>query len=251
MPTAEDERKHIFERYYTLTEHAKRLYLLSTSKQFNPERHRKNKNAENSRRKQTFTYHFKIGNQGIQVRKTFYLSTLAISQTPVYTAHLKKDMFSNIPEIPAQGKHIKYKVPEEDVNFVRMHIESFPTVESHYCRANTQRKYLESSLNTKKMYSLYTELCTASNKQPVRESFYRTIFCNKYNLHFQVPKKDRCDLCEEIKIKLQENKLSGAEQKNLFDRHLQEKNASRMEKNKDKDKNRMSACGSKQLLLQK
>lgn len=231
----EDERKHIFEHYYTLNEHGKRLFLLATSKQFSAERRRKNKNSDNSRRKKTFTYHFQIGSENIQVCKMFYLGTLAISQTPVYTAHSNKDIFSNIPKTPTQGKHIKYKIPEEDVNFVKVHIDSFPTVESHYCRANTQRKYLEPSLNIKKMYSLYTELCTASNKPPVKESFYRNIFCNEFNLHFHVPKKDRCDLCEEMKIKLQEDNLLGAEQKTIFDRHLEEKNASRIEKNRDRE----------------
>ena len=55
-------------------------------------------------------------------------------------------------------------------------------------------------------------------------------FCIEYNLHFFVPKKDHCDLCEEIKIKLQEGKSLEAEQKDLFDIHVQEKNATRMEK---------------------
>ncbi|CAG9759837.1 unnamed protein product [Ceutorhynchus assimilis] len=228
----EEERNHIFEHYYTLNEHGKRLFLLATSKQFSAERRRKNKNADNSRRKQTFTYHFQLGSQNIQVCKMFYLGTLAISQTPVYTAHSKKDICSNIPKTPTQGKHIKYKISENDVNFVKMHIDFFPTLESHYCRANTQRKYLDPSLNIKKMYSLYIKLCTASNKTAVKESFYRNIFCSEFNLHFHVPKKDRCDLCEEMKMKLQEDQLLEAEQKTVFDRHLGEKEACRLEKKK-------------------
>lgn len=229
----ENERQNIFDRYYTLSEHGKRLFLLATTKKFNVERHRKTKTNENSRRKQTFSYYFEVGNQKIQVCKTFYLNTLAISQTPIYTAHLKKDI-TNIPDAPVQGKHTKFKVSEDDVHFVKLHIESFPHVESHYCRSNTQRQYLDSSLNIKKMYGLYIESCQSSNRQPVKESFYRNIFCNQYNLYFHLPKKDRCDLCEEVKIQ-RENSMLTKEKIALFEKHIQDKAACREEKNKDRE----------------
>lgn len=107
----------------------------------------------------SFAYCFQIGSNEIQVCKVFYLGTLAISQTPVYTAHSKKDI-SNIPDTPKVGKHIKHRIPDEDVNFVKEHIESFPKIELNYCRANTEREYLDPTLSIKKMYSLYVEFVT-------------------------------------------------------------------------------------------
>lgn len=137
--------------------------------------------------------------------------------------------------MPAQGKQTKHKIPEQDLNFVKLHIESFPLVESHYCRAQTQRKYLDPSLNVRNMYELYTVLCKSSNKQPVKESFYRTVFCENYNLHFHIPKKDRCDLCEEVKMRSNE-KLPLTDEKNReYDEHLARKYATREEKHKDKE----------------
>ena len=228
----ENERNNIFNKYYTLSEHGKRLFILSTTRKFNIERHRKNKTDANSRRKQSFVYTFQIGSNQIPVCKVFYLTTLAISQTPVYTAHNKKDI-SNIPDTPKVGKHVKHKIPDEDVNFVKQHIESFPKVESHYCRVDTQRDYLDSTLSIKQMYRLYLQSCTTAHKNPVKESFYRNIFSTEYNLHFHVPKKDRCDVCEEVKLRKIENTLS-TEKALQYYNHVKEKTATRNEKENDR-----------------
>nr|CAI5865867.1 unnamed protein product [Callosobruchus analis] len=104
-----------------------KLFIVSTTKRFNIERRRKLKTDTNSRRKQSFSYYFQIGDSLLQVCKIFYLGTLAISQTPVYTAHSKNDI-SNIPETPKVGKHLKHKIPDEAINVVKEDIESFPKV---------------------------------------------------------------------------------------------------------------------------
>lgn len=140
------------------------------------------------------------------------------------------------------GKHTKRKIPDEDRNFVKVHIESFPKVQSHYCRQTSSREYLESTLSINKMYELYQERCKEENKQPVKASFYRYIFCNEYNIFFHVPKKDRCDLCEEIKLLMKEEKLS-AEKNEDYKKHITGKIACRNEKKKDKeDKNTVILC---------
>ncbi|KAK4886758.1 hypothetical protein RN001_003029 [Aquatica leii] len=160
----------------------------------------------------------------IQVCKNFYLSTLDICQTPIYTAHSKRDI-SNIPNVPKQRKYTNHKIPDDDVNVVKQHIESFPAVDSHY---------LDPNLNIKKMYSLYVEFCEETNKQSVKESFYRKIFCNEYNIFFHEAKKDRCDLCEEVKMNKIENVLTD-EKKQEYKNHIKEKIATRGEKRKDRD----------------
>lgn len=50
------------------------------------------------------------------------------------------------------------------IDEVREHIKKFPVIESHYCRENTKRKYLEEGLSIGKMYKLYIE-----EKKPVQE----------------------------------------------------------------------------------
>lgn len=227
----EEERGKIFQQYYTLNETEKKIFLISTTKKFSVQRHRKGKNKVNSRRKYTFCYFFNVCGQDIQVCKIFYLGTLNISQTPIYNAHLGKDFESNTPKKNQQGKHVKHKILDEDRNLVKMHIENFPKVESHYCRANTSREYLDSNLSIAKMYLLYVEFCTSKNKQPVKESYYRFIFCNEYNLFFHTPKKDRCDLCEEVELLKKENRLTDKKNEEYL-MHTTEKNACRNEKKK-------------------
>ena len=49
------------------------------------------------------------------------------------------------------------KTSKADEQFVHDHIKSFPVVESHSTRKDTNRKYLAPELNIKKMYELYKE----------------------------------------------------------------------------------------------
>lgn len=81
------------------------------------------------------------------------------------------------------------------------HIRSFPHVESHYCRANLTKNYLDPALSVSKMYQLYHQQETKNRNQPVQEWKYRDIFNHDFNLAFHKPKKDRCDRCEVYKIK--------------------------------------------------
>lgn len=53
------------------------------------------------------------------------------------------------------------KTSTTNIDFVKEHINSFPRVESHYCRKDTSKLYLPSDLNKAKMYRLYKHnFCT-------------------------------------------------------------------------------------------
>ena len=136
--------------------------------------------------------------------KQFFLGTLDISQKTIYNIHETSNAVGNIPERLMQGKHRKHKIPEEKVQAVRDHINSIPKIESHYCRADTSKEYLDSSLNISKLYDLYKEQMAKKDENPVKLSYYREIFSTEFNLAFQRPKKDRCDVCE--LQRLQDNK---------------------------------------------
>jgi hypothetical protein len=47
---------------------------------------------------------------------------------------------------------------------------------------------------------LYIEKCNALNEIPVKQSYYRQIFNEEFNIYFNKPKNDLCDLCEKYKI---------------------------------------------------
>jgi hypothetical protein len=64
------------------------------------------------------------------------------------------------------------------------HIESFPTIDYHCCRKDTNKQYLDSSLNLKKMFDLYCQYCDDNHLQKVKIHTYRKIFNSNYNLSF-------------------------------------------------------------------
>jgi hypothetical protein len=86
------------------------------------------------------------------------------------------------------------------------HIQSFPRVESHYCRARTSKEYLEDGLNLSRMYELFLQqrqraakddtVNVGTFKEPVSKAMYSHIFNTEFNIAFHVPKSDRCDICE-------------------------------------------------------
>ena len=58
---------------------------------------------------------------------------------------------------------------------VQKHIESFPVVDGHYTRKDSNRKYLGADLNITRMYQLYLEQCKGEipEKDIVSQSVYR------------------------------------------------------------------------------
>lgn len=212
----------------------KKVFILSTTKIFIPARRRIGKSSNNSRRKVTYKYFFNVRGLETQVCKNYYCRTLAISQKPIYTAHANKDVIAGTPLTSSQGKHIKKTIAQEDKDMIKEHINSFPCVEAHYCRASSSKKYLESGLTISKMYSLYLETMKNLDKQPVKESAYRNIFCNEFNISFHKPKKDRCNICERYKLLKEENRLDQEENKQ-YEEHIAEKVAMRDNRQKDRD----------------
>ena len=99
-----------------------------------PENEQNNQNGNTLRRKFTFKYYLYIKGEKLQVCKSFYLGTLAISQKPVYTAHSTKNVETNTPAPDKRGTNKNSRrLPEGDPDVAREHIKSFPVVESHYC----------------------------------------------------------------------------------------------------------------------
>lgn len=77
--STEDERKEIFNSYYTLDQNAKLQFLLKTTERNLTKRPKK----EPSRRSFTFKYFFDVHDDRFAVCKNYYLGTLNISQKPI------------------------------------------------------------------------------------------------------------------------------------------------------------------------
>lgn len=68
--------------------------------------------------------------------------------------------------------HDQKKIPFHRMRPLREHIDSFPRVPAHWCRANTQKEYLEASLNKSSMYQLYLDFCKEKDETPVGKTTY-------------------------------------------------------------------------------
>lgn len=165
----EEERKLIFLNFWSLSDiNRQRDFISKFTCLEEKKRCRKRSKSEvnngvQSRRKRTFTYFLSCGGKRILVCKTFFLNTLSISGQMVATVVSKMGSSGTVVE-DRRGKACKNSLLDESVkNSVRTHINAFETMESHYCRNSTERKYLPATLNISKMYSLYLEYCQENN----------------------------------------------------------------------------------------
>ncbi|XP_028658548.2 uncharacterized protein LOC114652351 [Erpetoichthys calabaricus] len=229
----EFERQQIFADFYKQTQNEKYHFYGKTTERIQTLRPAKKGSV--SRRHHSFRYFFFTGNIKHRVCKQFYLSTLCISQKPIYNFHSKKSQVTGTPKPDNRGKHVKKAISQDRKQEVLDHIDSFPRVESHYTRANSKRQYLEPELRSvTKLYELYCERCAESGHEPVKLSYYQHLFVTKRNLDFHMPKSDRCDLCEEFRIM----KLNGNIDQTLkakYEHHLAENKAMREQRNADRD----------------
>lgn len=231
-------REQIHKKFYELDQNQKYHFILNTTEK----KEKKRSTCQSNLKKYTYFFYFNVEEKFIKVCKTFYLSTLSISQKSVYGVHKKKDILTGVPANDSRGKHKNHRrVSEERKQLVREHITSFPAIESHYCRASSKRIYLESQLSLNKMYDLYKESCKNNSSEPVKKSMYSKIFNEEYNIAFHVPKKDRCDVCEEWKILEKENRGS-VELKEKYESHIKEKEAMRLERKKDRESQAPVLC---------
>lgn len=223
------KRELLFKSFYKLADKQKqREYIGKCMTPLTPTKRRK----QNSKRKPNFAYFLPDQGRRVRVCKTFFVSTLAISNNTIDTVIKKTDERGFLEE-EKRGKHSSHKTTSEDeVQGIKDHINSFPRIESHYCRAGTSKEYIEGSLNISTMYKLYTEKCLEENDQAVKFSIYRKIFSEEFNIGFFKPKKDLCSSCEAYKNSSQEEKET---KKDAFEVHIQEKQLARKEKDMDKN----------------
>ncbi|XP_055912304.1 uncharacterized protein LOC129946218 [Eupeodes corollae] len=167
-----------------------------------------------------------------------FLNTFSISAQTIRTVFEKIAMSNGIILSPdKRGQHFRpvNELRENSKMFVKEHIELFPLVESHYCRKDSNKKYLSNEIKSVgEMFRLYEEWFESRgydliNKVTLRQ--YRDIFNFNFNLSFYVPKKDQCDFCLKYENMTPEEKIAS---KFENDQHLFNKQKARELKEADK-----------------
>lgn len=98
------------------------------------------------------------------------------------------------------------------------HIDRFPRMESHYCRASTTREYLHPDLSVSKMHYMYIQSLQEGQPKPSFVTYQRVFRSKKLSFHH--PKKDQCSLCMMYKTADAETK---AKLEQTYHKHEQEK----------------------------
>ncbi|XP_039297599.1 uncharacterized protein LOC120354460 [Nilaparvata lugens] len=195
-----EKQETLCKEYWLLGESGKQKnYICSLVSEQPVQRHRKRETDSGREKGKSRVYTLPSGTiNHHRVCLKFFCATLSIS-FPVIDSALKnkgeggsyQGCDKRIGKLPANS------TPQSEKNHVLAHINSFPAMESHYCRKNSKKLYLAPDLNITTMYSLYCKsYCPLEKIKPVSLYVYRSLF-NSHDpqLSFYVPKKDQCSKC--------------------------------------------------------
>lgn len=234
---SEDTRKEIFTTFWEkMTWDQRKVFVSAHVSLYPPSR--KTTEDEASRRSYTLIYRLPNGAEAVQVCRNTFLSTTGLGRFTVETwvknskhgmTEAKSDQNEN-----RKNKNHRVIIWEERKRFLEKFFDDLPKQPSHYVRKDTSKWYLEQRFATlQQLYECYKETCEEKKKNYLGIKCFRKIF-NQKNLSLFTPKKDRCDLCIEYEKKnVDEDK---------WKKHIEDKNRSREERSKDRDRASRGEC---------
>lgn len=224
-------RQIIFEEYWGLADLEKqRCFLSANIDNINPKYRYV---RENSNRSHNHAFYFTVYGQRHRVCKFFFKSTLSISDRPIRTIIKKRTLCAGgMITSEMRGKHGKHQHVDDGIKQgIREHILSIPKIESHYCRRNSSKEYIEGGRSLADIHRDYIEICKSRNQPYANYLMFSRVFNNEFNIGFHSPKKDQCETCIEY-VNASENEKPNLIEK--YEQHLKEKDLAREEKLKDK-----------------
>ena len=183
---SEDQRKKLFAGFWESGDfNVQNAYLCGCIRVMKTKR--KYTKALTSRRRYSRMYFVKNGAISEEVCKTAFLGIHGVSNGRLERALKAQIKTGGTPHSDERGRHCPgNKTDEDDVAFIKSHIDSFPRYQSHYSRQdNPHRKYLSPELSVTKMYLLYKEKCREEKRETTcSEWVYRKTFNESFNLSF-------------------------------------------------------------------
>lgn len=230
----EEDRKQIFSKFWELSDAEKKIYINMLTIAETIKRPRDRKEDGSSRRQLSLIYCLKKKEEKLRVCKTMFLNTLSVGEWSVASWKKKtvKDEENEEVDVAverqnesSQGK--RREVFQRRKNSLVDFFNSLAKMESHYCRARTQKLYLEPIWRSKMhLYKVYSEKwCNEKDISPVSTALFSNIF-DDMNLSIFVPKKDECSTC----VARNTGNLNESE----YELHQLKKTEARDEKSKDK-----------------
>lgn len=210
----EDKQKSIFQHFYSLKSWSEKTsFILNNMDITRCEKRRKPEARKNIQFKKMFRREYFFYSEDFQVCKSFFKKVLQISESRIQNCVKKKQSDSATCTIDLRGKHgSRKRTPSGKIQLVIQFINSMPKYESHYTRnSKIEKKYLDSALNLKILYSEYKKFCSENGADFVSMYMFRDIFYRKFNLRFKPPTQDTCDNCNTIDLKIKAAPIKSTE----------------------------------------
>lgn len=201
----DEDRKNIFDNFWKnhKTWHEKKAYIKGLVATRDIKRRRKEVTGKHFKSEGHDLFLPTGTGQKVKVCRFFFLNTIDLGRD-TFMRWVKRDKRSSSPSVSENGEEtatvIKDKVQINKAKKVREWLDLLPKVPSHYCRASTTKKYVESTFRSYlHMYDVYKKWCTVNELVPVgRVQFTGILKKDKIAIHH--PRKDQCDTCCGFKV---------------------------------------------------
>lgn len=172
-------------------------------------------------------------NKKIRVCRKMFLNTLGIKEKMVrcwLTSKIEFGFFENPDDVEQRKvekrqQSEKFKEYQRRKNYLRDFLVKFPKLESHYCRKDSEKEYLQTEHRTiTDVYNDYAKFCAIDTQNKLSiTTFSKMLKALNYSLF--KPRKDQCDDCVAYKV--------GNLPETEFRKHRAEVDLCRKEKEKD------------------
>lgn len=218
-----EQQNALFKNFYEFPDWTKKtLYLRSSVERSKIERKLSDLNPIHQQKDRNYTYRYFLqddsGNKQ-EVCNNFLHKCLQVNSKRVYRA-LSTIESNPIAKDRRGTQPSKNKTNDRDKQYVKDFIAKFPKYKSHYGRKDSDRDYLPSHLNIRKMYREYVAVSEFRRRTVLSENMFRQIFNTEFNLAFKRPKTDTCKTCDEIHAKINSGDLSFEEKQNQEKRKI-------------------------------
>lgn len=242
----EEDRHEIFTKFWDRMNWSQRRTFVNLQvKNEQTKRHRNRVDEQKSRRNFSSKYFLNKGEDSIRVCKRMFLSTIGMGERMIniwkYSDVSSKAAKAVSSEAQADNptnvsKRTKMK------ECLKEFFNALPKMESHYCRKNTSKLYLERTWKSKsELYKCYKNIwCKENNYDHLSIASFSYLF-DELNLALFTPKKDECDKCVSYR--------SGNLSEKLYQIHQEKKTEAREAKDADKVSDNHVFCMDLQAVL--
>lgn len=239
----EEERRMIHSYFWNLKTWAEKKTFVKAAAVRRGIRRRRLRDSISSAKKSGHDIYFNRSDEGstkVRVCRLFFLNTLAIGEDSFRRWTNESDMVSDVVCSDSPQTHLLSTSNSVPVNrnvdnraplsqyttpltkIVKTWIDLVPKVPSHYCRASSNKLYVESTFRSQKhMHEVFVDWCKESNLNAASRPTFLKIL-DRENIAIHHPRKDQCDTCCSFKA----NNISQLE----YDDHILKKNEARQAK---------------------